>query len=125
MGTTMNVLPRAGLFGVLFGGDVSTFEIAQSLRPRSYRSHGSAMVLNGLVDTLNDRVARTLVDIAVRPGYAGGARRVLDAYRSALARNDAGVLIDELTETLNALSHVYPYHRAVGFYVEKAALMKQ
>jgi len=56
----------------------------------------------------------------VRPGYAGGARRVLDAYRSALARNDAGMLIDELTETLNALSHVYPYHQAVGFYVEKA-----
>src|SRR6476659_7160355 len=65
-------------------------------------------------------VARTLVDIAVRPGYAGGARRVLDAYRSALARNDAGMLIDELPESLTALSHVYPYHQAVGFYVEKA-----
>src|SRR5580765_1208851 len=62
--TTCRTPPRSGCewdnderastrrpFRRLVWGDVSTFEIAQSLRPRSYLSHGSAMVLNGLVDT--------------------------------------------------------------------------
>jgi hypothetical protein len=181
-------------FRRLVWGDVSALEIALSLRPRSYLSHGSAMLVNALVDGLNNRVyvnqeqspkqsptgtltqgsidrafqnrarastyvfrhdaidiallsgkntqdygviettfagsatvrttglARTLVDITVRPGYAGGTRAVLEAYRRALTREPAGALVAEIMATLNVLSHLYPYHQAAGFYLEQAGV---
>jgi predicted transcriptional regulator of viral defense system len=59
---------------------------------------------------------RTLIDIAVRPAYAGGIAEVLRAYRAA--RNRASV--DRLLSLLDALDHVYPYHQAIGFLMERA-----
>ena len=61
-------------------------------------------------------ISRTLIDIAVRPIYAGGVFSVLNAYR--LAKDKFSV--KHLAETLKALDYIYPFHQAVGFYLEKA-----
>src|SRR6202162_1941786 len=59
---------------------------------------------------------RTLIDIAVRPAYAGGAKAVAEAYRRALPKTS----IMDLTRMLADLRYVYPYHQAIGFYLQNA-----
>jgi hypothetical protein len=59
---------------------------------------------------------RTLIDITVRPAYAGGVNLVLNAYRLAQPK----VSIDKLKAALHSLNHVYPYSQSVGFYLEMA-----
>jgi hypothetical protein len=59
---------------------------------------------------------RTLVDITVRPAYAGGVDEVLKAYRTARNR----VSIDRLLGVLDELAYVYPYHQAIGFLMQSA-----
>jgi hypothetical protein len=171
-------------------GDVSAFELAQSLKPNAYLTHRGAMGIHGLTagppdviylnqeqpkphqrsNTLTqegiDRafrnkprlsnevaehggltvcvvhgqrtgglgvievegengerirvtnVERTLVDITVRPAYAGGASVVLEAYRRAKDK----VSVPRLVEILREMDYVYPYHQAVGFYLERAGV---
>jgi len=70
--------------------------------------HKSGLRMTGL--------ERTLVDMAVRPAYAGGPLRVLQAYRTAVAKADTA----KLTETIRHLNHAYPFHQAVGFYLHRA-----
>ncbi|MET0400096.1 MAG: hypothetical protein ABW277_25120 [Longimicrobiaceae bacterium] len=59
---------------------------------------------------------RTLVDVVVRPAYATGAAAVLEAYRAARERAS----VEMLLAILQSLAHVYPYHQAIGFYMERA-----
>lgn len=61
-------------------------------------------------------IERTLIDIAVRPFYAGGVAEVLKAYERAGSRASA----NRLAALLRQLGHVYPYHQAVGFYMERS-----
>ncbi len=68
----------------------------------------------GLVDVTG--LERTLVDIVVRPSYAGGAFQILEAYRQAKEIAAGGSLIKILKE----LDHVYPYHQSIGFLMERA-----
>jgi hypothetical protein len=58
---------------------------------------------------------RTLIDIIVRPAYAGGITPVLNAYRAAKDRMSA----DQLLAILKKLDYVYPYHQSIGFLMQK------
>ena len=57
---------------------------------------------------------RTLIDIVVRPSYAGGATQVARAYRNAMHR----VSVTRLCAILNELAYAYPYHQAIGFLMQ-------
>ncbi|CAE6861912.1 hypothetical protein R69608_06860 [Paraburkholderia nemoris] len=59
---------------------------------------------------------RTLIDIVVRPIYAGGIFEVAKAFELA----KGSVSINKLVATLRKLDFAYPYHQAIGYYLERA-----
>ena len=59
---------------------------------------------------------RTLIDATVRPAYSGGIAVVAKAFE--LAKDS--VSVNKLASYLRKLRYVYPYHQAIGFYMERA-----
>ncbi|WP_052266289.1 hypothetical protein [Pedobacter kyungheensis] len=64
---------------------------------------------------------RTLIDIVVRPFYAGGTEQVLKAFKKAKQQLN----IEKLNDYLQKLGFIYPYHQCVGYYLEKAGYAKK
>jgi len=166
---------------------VSVYEVALSLRPDSYISHNSALVLNQLTTllpfvvyankeqpskgtrtplsqaaidrafsnkqrtsanryrydeweivlvngkntgnlevgeiTIGDgwqvrctRLERSLIDAVVRPAYSGGPQNVLNAFVAAKGQ----LQIQKLRRVLRLIDFAYPYHQAIGYYLERA-----
>ncbi len=62
------------------------------------------------------KLERTLIDITVRPSYSGGVHQVLQAYRNAKDKISTATLL----ATLARLNYAYPYHQAIGFYMQCA-----
>jgi hypothetical protein len=59
---------------------------------------------------------RTLVDITVRPSYAGGVASVVKSFQ--IARGKASV--ERLLRILGTLEYAYPYHQSIGFYMRQS-----
>lgn len=66
-------------------------------------------------------IERTLIDIAVRPFYAGGVGEVVKAYQRAGGRAS----VNRLAALLKQLAFVYPYQQAIGFYLERSGAYTQ
>ncbi len=61
-------------------------------------------------------IERTLIDITIRPNYAGGVFEVLNAYKRASGE----ISVNKLRARLIKLNYIYPYHQCIGFYLEKS-----
>jgi hypothetical protein len=59
---------------------------------------------------------RTLIDIVVRPFYAGGVFEVAKAFHLAMDK----LSVNSLAAMLQKLRYIYPYHQAAGYYLERA-----
>lgn len=59
---------------------------------------------------------RTLVDIIVRPAYAGGLPHVLESFRRARRKASVGKLL----RILETLDYSYPYHQSLGFLMRRS-----
>lgn len=64
---------------------------------------------------------RTLIDIAVRPVYSGGLNEVRKAYQNAKDE----LSVTSIATMLQKLRYVYPYHQAIGYYLELAGVKPQ
>lgn len=61
-------------------------------------------------------IERTLIDITVRPNYSGGTFAVLEAYKNSIDK----ISSNKLMAMLKNIKYIYPYHQAIGFYLERA-----
>lgn len=60
---------------------------------------------------------RTLIDAAVRPPYSGGVFEVAKAFVNA---KEQDISANAMASMLKRMRLAYPYHQAVGFYLERA-----
>ena len=72
--------------------------------------------LSGIKNCRLTCLERTLIGITVRPVYSGGVAKVLQAYK--LARKKASA--KKTVSLLKKLDYIYPYHQAIGFYMQRA-----
>lgn len=68
-------------------------------------------------------IERTLIDAVVRPSYSGGISEVLKAYINAGSTQK--VSVNKMLMYLKKLNYIYPYHQAIGFYIEKSGVFNE
>ncbi len=101
-----------------------TNQIAQYDKYKIYLLNGKNVENLGVIDYKLEKnitvkvtnMERTLIDVTVRPDYAGGIEEVLNAYKAAKGM----ISVNKLTSYLKKMNYIYPYHQAIGFYLEKA-----
>ncbi len=100
-----------------------TKQIAQYDRFKIYLLNGKHTSNLGVIDHelggITIRITgleRTLVDAVVRPDYSGGVEEVLKAFATAKGK----VSVNKMLAILKKMDYMYPYHQAIGFYLEKA-----
>lgn len=59
---------------------------------------------------------RTMIDIVVRPFYAGGVFEVAKAFENAKSL----LSVNTMLAMLKRMDLGYPYHQAIGYYLERA-----
>lgn len=100
-----------------------TKQIAQYDRFKIYLLNGKYTGNLGVIDRDLERTSvritsleRTLVDAVVRPDYSGGIEEVLKAFAAAKGE----VSVNKMLAILKKMDYMYPYHQALGFYLERA-----
>lgn len=78
---------------------------------------GTIKTKDGLLIT---SIERALIDAVVRPLYNGGISEVFEAFVRAADR----VSVNKLTAILKKIDYIYPYHQAIGFYLEKSGVYR-
>jgi predicted transcriptional regulator of viral defense system len=80
----------------------------------------------GVLASVDDQVCyyytdleRTLIDCVVRPGYAGGTKGVLKAFKKAKPKLD----LLKLHAYLHKLKFTYPYEQCIGLYLDRAGYL--
>ncbi len=66
-------------------------------------------------------IERTLIDISVRPFYSGGVSEILKAYKLAKDK----ISTKKLLTMLKKMDFSYPYHQAIGFYLERSGVYEE
>lgn len=105
-------LPKEGVRVVLLQG---AYQAAAGITAGSVNL-GGARELQLKYTTLE----RTLIDIVVRPFYAGGVFEVAKAFEHARDR----VSVNGMAALLSHLEFGYPYHQAIGYHLERAGYKK-
>lgn len=59
---------------------------------------------------------RTMIDIVTRPFYAGGVAEVAKAFENAKGK----LAVNKMSAMLKKMGFGYPYHQAIGYYLERA-----
>lgn len=59
---------------------------------------------------------RTMIDIVTRPFYAGGVAEVAKAFENAKDK----LAVNKMSAMLKKMGFGYPYHQAIGYYLERA-----
>ena len=59
---------------------------------------------------------RTMIDVVTRPFYAGGVAEVAKAFENAKGK----LAVNKMSAMLKKMGFGYPYHQAIGYYLERA-----
>ncbi|TEA78769.1 type IV toxin-antitoxin system AbiEi family antitoxin domain-containing protein [Allopusillimonas ginsengisoli] len=87
-------------------------------------NHGGLGITEGIFNDGSDQgvlirytnLERTMIDVVTRPFYSGGVAEVAKAFENAKGT----LAVNKLSAMLKTMKFGYPYHQAIGFYLERA-----